>query len=141
LAATATAVAANITAHTSSPNYSAVAVGAQINITATLAGSAPNGLAVVATATTITTSKVDMYGGSDALVTSAENMWMFDYQYDSSTNQNYLLAHVAPNLTSISNSVGGQIFFGEVLGTGILQSVNLPANTNCTGGIVSLHPY
>ena len=141
LAATATAVAANITAYTSSPNYSAVAVGAQINITATLAGSTPNGLAVVATATTITTSKVDMYGGSDALVTSVDNMWMFDYQYDSSTNQNYLLAHVAPNLDSISNSVGGQIFFGEVLGTGILQSINLPANTNCTGGIVSLHPY
>jgi len=141
LAATATAVAANITAYTSSPNYSAVAVGAQINITATLAGSTPNGLAVVATATTITTSKVDMYGGSNALVTSVDNMWMFDYQYDSSTNQNYLLAHVAPNLDSISNSVGGQIFFGEVLGTGILQSINLPANTNCTGGIVSLHPY
>jgi hypothetical protein len=141
LADTATAVAANITAYTSSPNYSAVAVGAQINITATVAGSAPNGLAVVATATTITTSKVDMYGGSDALVVSAENMWMFDYQFDSSTNQNYLLAHVSPNLLSISNSIGGQIFFGEVLGTGILQSVNLPANTNCTGGIVSLHPY
>jgi hypothetical protein len=141
LAATATAVAANITAYTSSPNYSAVAVGAQINITATLAGSAPNGLPVVATATTITTSKVDMYGGSDALVNDVKNMWMFDYQYDSSTNQNYIIAHVAPNLESISNSIGGQIFFGEVLGTGILQSVNLPANTNCTGGIVSLHPY
>jgi hypothetical protein len=141
LAATATAVAANITAYTSSPNYSAVAVGTQINITATLAGSAPNGLPVVATATTITTSKVDMYGGSDALVNSVYNMWMFDYQYDSSTNQNYIIAHVAPNLESISNSIGGQIFFGEVLGTGILQSVNLPANTNCTGGIVSLHPY
>jgi len=141
LAATATAVAANITAYTSSPNYSAVAVGAQINITATLAGSAPNGLPVVATATTITTSKVDMYGGSDALVNDVKNMWMFDYQYDSSTNQNYIIAHVAPNLESISNSVGGQIFFGEVLGTGILQSINLPANTNCTGGIVSLHPY
>ena len=141
LAATATAVAANITAYTSSPNYSAVAVGTQINITATLAGSAPNGLPVVATATTITTSKVDMYGGSDALVNDVKNMWMFDYQYDSSTNQNYIIAHVAPNLESISNSIGGQIFFGEVLGTGILQSINLPANTNCTGGIVSLHPY
>jgi hypothetical protein len=141
LAATATAVAANITAYTSSPNYSAVAVGTKINITATVAGSAPNGLAVVATATTITTSKEDMSGGSDALVDSPENMWMFDYQYDSSTNQNYLLAHVSPNLDSISNSVGGQIFFGEVLGTGILESINLPANTNCTGGIVSLHPY
>jgi hypothetical protein len=82
-----------------------------------------------------------MYGGSDALVNSVKNMWMFDYQYDSSTNQNYIIAHVAPNLESISNSIGGQIFFGEVLGTGILQSINLPANTNCTGGIVSLHPY
>jgi hypothetical protein len=141
LAATATAVAANITAHTSNPNYSAIAVGAQINITATVAGSAPNGFAVVATATTITTSEVDMYGGSNALIASPENMWMFDYQYDSSTNQNYLLAQVSPNLECICNSAGGQIFFGEVLGTGILQSINLPPDANVTGGIVSLHPY
>lgn len=69
------------------------------------------------------------------------NMWMFDYQYDSSTNQNYLLAHVSPNLASISNDQGGQIFFGEVLGTGTLNPVSLPADANCTGGIVSLHPY
>jgi hypothetical protein len=141
LAGTATAIASNINAYTSSPNYSAIAVGTTITISASTAGSAPNGFAVVATATTITTSTTDMTGGSDALVASDENAWMFDYQYDSSTNQNYLLAHVSPNLRSISNSDGGQIFFGEVLGTGILQSINLPANTNCTGGIVSLHPY
>lgn len=76
-----------------------------------------------------------------ALTTSADNMWMFDYQYDSSTNQNYLLAHVAPNLDCSCNSAGGQIFFGEVLGTGLLSPIALPANANCTGGIVSLHPY
>ena len=141
LSTTATAVAANITAFTSTPNYSAVAVGAVITITAATLGQHTNGFVVVANTTTITTSKVDMYGGSDALIASAYNMWMFDYQYDSSSNQNYIMAHVSPNQQCICNSEGGQIFFGDVLGTGILQSVNLPANTNATGGIVSLHPY
>jgi len=70
-----------------------------------------------------------------------QNMWMFDYQYDSSSNQNYILAHVAPNLKYISNSSGGQIFYGDVAGTGALTEITLPANANCTGGIVSLHPY
>ena len=140
LSTTATAVAANITAHTSVPNYTAVAVGAAVNITASAAGSASNGNIVVS-ATTITTTKVNMGGGSDALIVDDYNMWMFDYQYDSSTNQNYLIAHVAPNMDCICNDVDGQIFFGEVLGTGLLKSVKLPADANVTGGIVSLHPY
>ena len=140
LSTTATAVAANITAHTSVPNYTAVAVGAAVNITASAAGSASNGNIVVS-ATTITTTKVNMGGGSDALIIDDYNMWMFDYQYDSSTNQNYLIAHVAPNMDCICNDVDGQIFFGEVLGTGLLKSVKLPADANVTGGIVSLHPY
>ena len=75
------------------------------------------------------------------LATSADNMWMFDYQYASSANENYLLAHVAPNLDCSCNSTGGQIFFGEVLGTSLLSPITLPADANCTGGIVSLHPY
>lgn len=141
LAATATAVAANINAYTSSPDYSATSLGTQIFISAATAGSAPNGFAVAATTTIITTSTNDMSGGSDALVVNDLNMWMFDYQYDSSTNQNYLLAHVSPNMRCSCNDAGGQIFFGEVLGTGILQSINLPPDANCTGGIVSLHPY
>jgi hypothetical protein len=82
-----------------------------------------------------------MNDGSNALVANDLNMWMFDYQYDSSTNQNYLIAHVSPNLQRIANDEGGQIFFGEVLGTGILKSINLPPDANCTGGVVSLHPY
>ena len=141
LTATATAVAANINAYTSVPNYSATSLGTQIFISAVTAGSAPNGFAVAATATTITTSTNDMSGGSDALIVNDLNMWMFDYQYDSSTNQNYLLAHVSPNMRCSCNDAGGQIFFGEVLGTGILQSITLPPDANCTGGIVSLHPY
>jgi hypothetical protein len=140
LSTTATAVASNITAFASTPNYTAAAVGAVITITASATGSASNGEVVVA-ATTITTTKTDMTNGSAAVIDSPYNMWMFDYQYDSSTNQNYLMAHVSPNLDCICNSAGGQIFFGEVLGTGDLKSVNLPPDANATGGIVSLHPY
>jgi hypothetical protein len=140
LATTATAVAANITAHTSTPNYTAAAVGTVITITASATGSASNG-EVVVTATTITTTNTDMVNGSNALAANSQNMWMFDYQYDSSSNENYLMAHVAPNMSCICNDAGGQIFFGEVLGTGDLLSVNLPPDANATGGIVSLHPY
>jgi hypothetical protein len=142
LATTAAAVASNINSHTSSPEYTATAVGAVITISAaSAAGSDPNGFAVAVTATTITFTKTDMAGGSFAIINSPRNMWMFDYQYDSSTSQNYLIAHVAPNQRCICNDEGGQIFFGEVLGTGDLKSISLPPDANATGGIVSLHPY
>jgi hypothetical protein len=142
LATTAAAVASNINSHTSSPEYTAAAVGAVITISAaSAAGSDPNGFVVLVTTTTITYTKTNMSGGSFAYVSSPENMWMFDYQYDSSTNQNYLIAHAAPNLDCICNDQGGQIFFGEVLGTGLLKSVSLPPDANATGGVVSLHPY
>lgn len=140
LSTTATAVAANITAFASTPNYTAAAVGAVITITASVTGSASNGEVVVA-ATTITTTNTDMTNGSDALTNNADNMWMFDYQYESSGNQNYILAHVAPNLDCTCNATGGQIFYGDVLGTSPLKSINLPPDANVTGGIVSLHPY
>lgn len=139
LPTTATNVANNITA--AALGYSATAVGSVITIEADTAGMAQNGLVVVSTATTITTSDTDMAGGSDALIASDLNMWMFDYQYDSSTSQNYLFAHVAPNLSCTCNSQDGQIFFGEVLGTAPLTSVQLPPDANATGGVVSLHPY
>ena len=138
LSTTATDVAAAITA--ASTDYSAAAVGAVITITATAAGSAYNG-EVLVTATTITATSTDMTNGSDALIADDENTWMFDYQYDSSGNENYVIAHVSPNLGCICNSAGGQIFFGSVLGTSALQSVNLPPDANVTGGVVSLHPY
>ena len=95
LPTTAAAVASNINAYSSSPEYTASAVGAVITISAAIgAGSDPNGYQLVVTTTTITATDTDMSGGSFALTSSALNMWMFDYQYDSSTNQNYLSAHV-----------------------------------------------
>jgi hypothetical protein len=142
LTTTATAVASNINAYTSSPEYTAVAVGPVITISAaSAAGSDPNGYVVAVTATTITYTKTNMANGSFALTNSADNMWMFDYQYDSSSNNNYIIAHVAPNQRCICNDQGGQIFFGDVLGTDKLVSVSLPPDANATGGIVSLHPY
>ena len=75
------------------------------------------------------------------LVDDDNNQWMFDYQYDSSSKKNYILAHVTPSADGVNNSTGGQIFYGEVTGTSALTAVTLPADTNATGGMVSLHPY
>ena len=142
LTITADDVATDINVGTTSHGYAATAAAAVITIEADInAGSDPNLYAVAVTTTTITETHTNMAGGSFELTESLQNLWMFDYQYDSSTNQNYLIAHVAPNKQCICNDVNGQIFFGEVLGTGELQSLTLPPDANCTGGIVSLHPY
>ena len=141
LPTTATDVAANITAFTSTPNYTATANGAKITITSALTGDEFNGFVITTTLTTLTSTIVNMQGGSDAVIANANNFWMFDFQFQSSSNQNLILASVAPNMDCICNDQDGQIFFGDVLGTGPLQSISLPANTNATGGIVSLHPY
>jgi hypothetical protein len=69
------------------------------------------------------------------------NLWQFDVAYDT-TNGNQLVAQVAPNLECICNSEGGELFTGDLLGTGPLTPVtNVPANFNCTGGVVTLPPY
>jgi len=141
LPTTAAAVAANITAFTSTPNYSAIAVGAVITITAATVGQATNGFVVVASTTTITTTVTNMAGGLDALVNSADNQWMFQTAYDASTTDNSLIAHVAPNLSCVCNDTGGQIFFGDILGTSPLIEIPIPAGANATGGILMMFPY
>jgi len=141
LGTTASNVASNITAFASVPDYTATSVDGVITITAASAGSATNYFEVESSSTTITTTDTNMTGGSDALVDDANNEWMFDYQYDSSAAGSYILAHVAPNLECTCNAEAGQIFVGDVLGTDPLKSVRLPSGANCSGGIVSLHPY
>lgn len=141
LAVTATALAANITAFTSSPDYTAVAVGTTVTITATTASASVNGFVVAVTLTTLTASTTNMIGGNAALVSSAYNKWMFQYMYSSSTTDNSIIAHVAPNGQCVCNDTGGQIFIGDVLTTATLTEIPLPAGANATGGIVSLHPY
>lgn len=142
LATTAADVAADINIGTGTHGYTATSASEVVTIEADVSlGSDPNGYAVVVTTTTITETHTDMGGGSYAYTASTNNLWMFDYQYDSSTNQNYILAHAAPNKSCICNDTGGQIFFGDVLGTDPLTSISLPPDANATGGIVSLHPY
>jgi hypothetical protein len=138
LATTASDLAAAITSGPTA--YTATASGTTVTITAINTGSQYDA-EIVVTTVTITATAVDATGGTNALIADPENLWMFDYQYDSSTNDNYIIAHAAPNMGCICNSVDGQIFFGDVLGTTPLKSVVLPPDANVTGGIVSLHPY
>lgn len=77
-----------------------------------------------------------------ALTTNSANKWMFDYQYHASSLGTYIIAQVAPNQNNITNTAGGQIFVGNVDDTTALTLVtSVPAGFDCTGGIVSLHPY
>lgn len=76
-----------------------------------------------------------------ALTEAAANMWQFDVSFDTA-NGNQLVAQVAPNLQCICNSEGGELYVGDLLGTAALTPVtNVPANFNCTGGVVALAPY
>jgi len=72
---TATLVAANITANTSSPNYNATAVGSTVNISAVAgSGASPNGFTVAVTVAGNVTiaSIVDMGGGVTAATGQAQ---------------------------------------------------------------------
>ncbi len=64
LTVTAAAVAANINAHTSSPNYTATSSGAVITIASVTTGTGSDGYVVASTATTMTTTDVNMAGGA-----------------------------------------------------------------------------
>jgi hypothetical protein len=89
--------------------------------------------------TSIVTDRTPLSG----FVPDAENMWQFAVAYDLSGG-NQIVAQVAPNLECICNSVGGDVYTGDLLGTAPLvqvPAINRPANFNATGGVVSLPPY
>ena len=65
LTETARNVVNNINANTSSPNYSATSLGPLITITSDIRGTGPNTFVVVASTTTITTTDVNLSGGTD----------------------------------------------------------------------------
>jgi len=74
--ATATAVAAQITSHTSSPNYTAVAVGSTVTITASTAGASANDRTVAVTpgGTVTIGSTSNMANGTDAILSSLTDL-------------------------------------------------------------------
>jgi len=76
------------------------------------------------------------------LTADPNNMWQFDAIAAPGLGGLQLVAQVAPNLECICNSLGGQLFFGDLFGTTPLQPItNLPAGYSATGGVVVLHPY
>ena len=71
------------------------------------------------------------------------NVWTFDTAANLAGGvlSNYLVAQVAPNLTSLSNNTGGELFYGDLLGTAPLAPISLPTGGQAQGGIVALPPY
>jgi hypothetical protein len=67
------------------------------------------------------------------------NMWQFTY--DGLGDVNQIVAQVAPNYSCICNSLGGEVFYGDLLGTDPLVAISIPGGGNATGGVVALHPY
>lgn len=76
------------------------------------------------------------------LAQNDDNMWQFDVDTAAGLGGPQIVAQVAPNLNCICNSDGGQLFYGDLFGTGPLTEVtNLPTGYSLTGGVVALHPY
>lgn len=71
------------------------------------------------------------------------NIWQFDIaaRLSGGNYTNLLIAQVAPNLECICNSVGGELFYGDLTGTSPLTTIALPTGGNASGGVVALHPY
>ncbi len=77
-----------------------------------------------------------------SLDVNPNNLWQFDVIAALGLGGNQLVAQVAPNLDCICNNTGGQLFYGDLLGTAPLQPVtNLPTGYSVTGGVVVLHPF
>ena len=74
---------------------------------------------------------------------SANNLWQFDVLYDSIslTPSNKIIAQVAPNYTSLSNTLNGQVFYGDLTTNDRLVELTIPAGVDASGGICFLHPY
>jgi hypothetical protein len=71
-------------------------------------------------------------------VSNEDVVWTFDVAYNTSNDQNEIIAHVAKNLEDISNDDNGAVYIGYDNGTSPLTLV--PAVT-VSGGIVVLDPY
>jgi hypothetical protein len=80
--------------------------------------------------------------------TSPFNIWSFDYLYDDTSTSNSLIAHAAPNLSTIENDINRPVYFGPVnAGVPLIPAfTNVPpgqvaGDYYVSGGVVSLHPY
>ena len=72
-----------------------------------------------------------------------QNVWTFDTQGQlvGGVFNPLILAQVAPNLSSLTNIDGGELFYGPLLGTSPLVPITLPTGGDASGGILALNPY
>lgn len=129
LANTATLVAANITAHTSSPNYTATADGEVITISAVASlGARPNGFTVVSSTTTIAATDTDMGNGVTHEVTSVlvDGIEVLNTPVGWVTSNSVTAGLVAAQITSYASNpeytataVGNRVVISAAAGTGI----------------------
>lgn len=76
------------------------------------------------------------------LTASENNLWQFDVDSIPGGGDLQLIAQVAPNGSCLCNSTGGQLFYGDLFGTGALTEVTaFPTGYNITGGVFALHPF
>jgi len=73
-----------------------------------------------------------------AYVSNANANWVFDVGYNTTTDQNEILAHVAYDIEDISSDTNGALYRGFDNGTAPL---NLEPDVTVSGGIVVLAPY
>lgn len=78
-----------------------------------------------------------------ALTANANNMWQFATANELTGGiwSEKIFGQVAPNLNDISNSTGGELYYGDLFGTAALTAVTPPTGFDCSGGILALHPY
>lgn len=105
LTVTATNVAANITANTSSPDYTAIAVGAVITITSIIGGDT---FVVVSSATTITTTDVNMASAGSVVFKIQAKDELSGQYYDlvesaAIVTISTVVLRVYPGLTAVAN--------------------------------------
>jgi hypothetical protein len=135
---TATAVAANITANTSSPDYSATAAGAIITISAAVAvGADANTFAVVSSSTTITTSDANMASG----VTNAVTSITVDGVEILSTRVNWAISSsgFATNIaTQIDSYVSSPEYNGSSTGSTVVLEAASASGTSANGLVITI---
>lgn len=73
-----------------------------------------------------------------AYAASEDAMWHFDVAYNTTTNQNEILAHVSYDLNDISSDTNGALYRGYDNGTETLEVVS---GITASGGMVVLAPY
>lgn len=71
------------------------------------------------------------------LAVSSDNLWQFDYLFDTVATTTQLCAHAAPNLI-IDSTVDEEIWVGDVFDVAILVDSGMDP---VSGGIVALGPY